>query len=607
MKSVAPYLFRVGLGRAAILALLLSAPVSALEFEEARFFSAGVNPYQLAIADYNNDDLLDVAVTNSGVWSRGSGSLTILLGDGAGNLTPGGSYITGIISPGVVAGDLNGDGWVDVVVVNRQPYVGYGTLSVFLNIGDGSGSMSLAHTIPCGSQPMHADLGYLNGDSVLDIAVAVHGSSQVRVFLGNGIGGFAERFPRIETPRGTNGIAIGNLDSITDSTPDIVTSSWWGNSTSVILDDGVGAHLGPVNYPIGQRSWTVDTIDVNGDGLEDIVSPSALDSTVSVLLGDGTGEFAGRIVTDLKMNAYDFTVADVDLDREVDFVTGQSGFGIKLFLGDGSGNFLTPAVPYPMGPNSSSAFPCVRVADFNDDGFPDLVATEPATNNGLGSVSLYLQVPNDRPIPVIEVDSEVIGLGYPFILDGTGSTDLEGDPMNYQWTILDAPLGSVAELLDADSSIAGFTPDEIGVYTLSLSVSDYIGSGEAATVELLVLSLRDYAIFNIDEAIEVVCNLSGDDLLKGRRVFKYRLWGLLHWAKVYIFMSERSERRASKLIRSAIARLNTLESVIDGCLDRGEPDVRGSGYRIDWIQDCSAQEVVCAAVREARAALEDIP
>jgi hypothetical protein len=58
------------------------------------------------------------------------------------------------------------------------------------------------------------------------------------------------------------------------------------------------------------------------------------------------------------------------------------------------------------------------------------------------------------------------------VLDGSGSSDPEGDPLAYQWSWMERPSGSVAQLTDATAVRPEFIVDAPGRYVLSLSVHD---------------------------------------------------------------------------------------------------------------------------------------
>lgn len=57
-------------------------------------------------------------------------------------------------------------------------------------------------------------------------------------------------------------------------------------------------------------------------------------------------------------------------------------------------------------------------------------------------------------------------------LNGTGSSDADGDPLTYAWTFLSRPAGSTAVLSSATPSAPAFTPDKVGDYVVQLIVND---------------------------------------------------------------------------------------------------------------------------------------
>src|ERR1700751_4532411 len=96
---------------------------------------------------------------------------------------PGTSYTVGNGPLGIVAGDFNGDGRLDLAVANS----GSGSISVL--IGNGDGTFQPALNTPAGTTPWALTVADLNGDGHQDLVVADEAGS-VLVLLGKGGGTF---------------------------------------------------------------------------------------------------------------------------------------------------------------------------------------------------------------------------------------------------------------------------------------------------------------------------------------------------------------------------------------------------------------------------------
>src|SRR5947209_8301467 len=94
------------------------------------------------------------------------------------------NYSTAAGPAGIAVADFNGDGFLDVAVANN----GSNGISLWLGRGDGTLSSSLAIALPSGSQPSALVSGDFNGDGKMDLAAGVNGA--VLILLGNGDGTF---------------------------------------------------------------------------------------------------------------------------------------------------------------------------------------------------------------------------------------------------------------------------------------------------------------------------------------------------------------------------------------------------------------------------------
>ncbi|HEX7120193.1 MAG TPA: PKD domain-containing protein [Longimicrobiales bacterium] len=91
-------------------------------------------------------------------------------------------------------------------------------------------------------------------------------------------------------------------------------------------------------------------------------------------------------------------------------------------------------------------------------------------------------IENDAPIADAGGDQEVV-VGATVTLDGSGSSDPDGDAITYAWSLVSTPSGSAATLSGATASAPSFVADVAGTYTVELSVSDGAAS-DADTVSV---------------------------------------------------------------------------------------------------------------------------
>lgn len=194
-------------------------------------FDVGDAPYQrLRTADLNEDGNPDIVTSN---W-KGS-SVSVLFGDGKGNFSR--KDITVPESPfGIAIGDFNGDHHLDIAIAH---YSGQGTdpsknaLSVLF--GDGKGNFTLAKgsPFPVGHYPPTLAAGDLNGDGIIDLALPSYQEDTITVYLGGRNGITQSSYSSIRVGHRPHGVAIADLDN--DGKGDLVVAEEEDNDVVVLL------------------------------------------------------------------------------------------------------------------------------------------------------------------------------------------------------------------------------------------------------------------------------------------------------------------------------------------------------------------------------------
>ncbi len=100
-----------------------------------------------------------------------------------------------------------------------------------------------------------------------------------------------------------------------------------------------------------------------------------------------------------------------------------------------------------------------------------LVVSDGAYESVEDTVEITAAVQNGVPVANAGSDQSVT-VGDPVILDGSGSTDPDGDRLQYAWTLVTRPGGSAAALNSTTSASPRFVADVAGTYEVSLTVSD---------------------------------------------------------------------------------------------------------------------------------------
>jgi hypothetical protein len=319
----------------------------------------GLGAHTIAVADFTGDGKPDVLKLGDEV----SGP-TLFVYAGAGDGTFNASYSLtpprGITE--LVVADVNGDGKSDAVVARG---VGPAPIGVFL--GTATGLSTIVDVT--GGTTRRLAAGDMNGDGKVDL-LAHDGTGAVSLLAGNGDGSF--QAPRLATARAVSRMALADLDG--DMKQDLIGVARGGSPERglfVLINDGSGVFRDAGSLGTGTAPSAARLNDVNGDGRTDVIAASYDTGQVSVQLGDGAGGFAAPKSFAVGKGPSAIEIADVSDDGKLDLlVTNYDGASVSVLLGKGDGSFEA-ARNFGTGNGPSG----VAAGDTNADGKLDLIVS----------------------------------------------------------------------------------------------------------------------------------------------------------------------------------------------------------------------------------------
>jgi len=393
----------------------------------------------IAWLDYNNDNKLDLYLTNgvgaaNGLFrNNGDGTFT--------DVTVQAGVQGGIGNSGVVVGDIDNDGHVDILLTGEGHLVGPGQTPVRLyhNLGNGTfKEISVAAGISANDSAFGATMGDINGDGLLDIFIASPGhipfltgpgtgeSHASKLYLNNGDLTFTD----IATSAKVDGLfelpgvgIVSNgacVTTMTDYNRDGKMDILVGNCNAFPTDGASPAPVRPTPFALyrnnGDLTFTnvaneaglnvpgfwmgLALGDIDNDGDIDFYATSTgtLNNFYHALMrnnGDGTYT---NIAAQAGVGAFEFgwgtTLKDFDNDGDLDLylvgslpLFGAIGPGAgnpgHFLLNDGRGNYVEDFTA--TGIDLSSKYTSgLAAGDYDGDGFVDLVVmTSPWSAGGI--------------------------------------------------------------------------------------------------------------------------------------------------------------------------------------------------------------------------------
>lgn len=309
-------------------------------------------------------------------------------------------------------GDLNNDGYEDLLYIQSPPMGGYPSFNIQFSDGNGDGKYTnqASYTIPNynGETDSIANLvmGDFTHDGSLDVIAFAYDSGNAYIYHNNGKGIFTLSG---SFAYGPSGGTIGNVfatvaDFNRDGNLDLAViengqlHTWFGDGKGGFAS-GPSQQVNGLNLALG---------DFDGDGNADLLvyQDVAAISTAYVYYGDGTGNFPNSITLTLPQGYASFSAGDVNSDGKSDVMAVDPTVAtsrVFVFYGDASRQFASRTNILTGRCLSGNA---AQVADMDGNLINDLIVEEEDCDNP-NSGPLYVDVLTRNPDSSYNADQTV--------------------------------------------------------------------------------------------------------------------------------------------------------------------------------------------------------
>jgi hypothetical protein len=292
------------------------------------FTCSGTGGAGIIAGDFNGDSYLDVATAETVNATSTFGRVSVFLNNAAGGFLTQVPYVVGAGCRSVATADFNLDGMLDLVTANSATTAN----SVSILTGAGLGTFTVGTDLTTGAKPWSVAAADVNNDGFPDFATADNGGNTLSIFLGNGVG-FA--FPMGFTAGvGPRGVALDDLNG--DGYADAVVVNGNSNDVSVHVNNGTGVMALSGYFAVGTNPSSVTIGDVNGDGFADVCATDqtgAISNLESVLLGNGTATFPAPNNFPTGNFPSSSKIADMNADGRPEIVVANyGGMGVTVLL-----------------------------------------------------------------------------------------------------------------------------------------------------------------------------------------------------------------------------------------------------------------------------------
>ncbi|WP_444899673.1 PKD domain-containing protein [Microbulbifer sp. VAAC004] len=430
--------------------LLTSNASGEAQFQPAEIYSIGSRAEAVTVADLNNDGRDDVAIITSQAFDPDNDfQLKVFLQNQAGQLQDAVNYPlsseTESLPKSLAVGDINSDGRKDIAI----GFAGE-KIETFLQTEDGG--LTAGETY-LSSYATNIAIGDLKGDGVNEIVGVSKTSDGVE-----SIRQAPQPFGQVRSLSFVMGhesalLTLGDVNR--DYVDDIVMLSEQPLSTKLAVMESNPFSSQIAYYDFGSKVQAngISTGDINGDGFNDVVvslGDSAAGAGLAVFFQDSERKLQIPVFFSTQNNPGPIlTTLLQDKESARVLMLPKEGFSLTAY-GDFIQNLEASKyeINIPVGNYSNPQ--SIATGDINSDGAVDIVIANP--QQGLITLKGSLVVLNQPPQAIAGGDQSVGG-GSLVVLDGSQSSDPDGNIVAYHWKQLS---GAPVSLMDSGDGVVNF-------------------------------------------------------------------------------------------------------------------------------------------------------
>ena len=388
--------------------------ITVVDFLPKVDFDGGATPFDVSIADLDNDGKPDIVATNyngntisvlRNTSTKDSMSFDIRV-----------EFITGSKPYNISIADLNGDGKLDIVVTKSNT----NTLAVFQNTSTVNGiSFDSKKDFWAGDNPYNTlSIADLDRDGRPDIIIGQYSSKAVLVLQNTSIAQSISFDNQVLVSIGSYSQSFSIADIDSDEKLDIVVTN--PNKTiSVLRNTSTYNNLSfDIKVVFVADSYLGETsiADLDNDEKTDIIVISG-ENTISILRNTSAGDslYFDSSVYLTSDNLSDISIGNLDSDAKPDIVVLNTySKTVSIFRNTSTSNSISfnSKVDFSTDQNFFGT-----IGDLNIDGKPDIVVTLSLKN----AISILLNDPKNIQIDSIANHTLCVNdsIAVPFIITGT--------------------------------------------------------------------------------------------------------------------------------------------------------------------------------------------